>query len=159
MLSQSVRVTTAAESRYRIALPNSRGRKTLVLALGKSALTALAELQELEWNNTQFGFYASGELQLYQAQQTLRVTFNDLLDKVDVVVLLITADSDVDAIVSIGHACSERRVMTSGFILVQTDRDEATLNNVLACTRKVTVSLVADADTDTLIESLRAVRA
>lgn len=158
MISQSMRVTTAAESRYRIALPNSRGRKTLVLALGPSALNTLAQLQTLNWNNALLGQYSEAQVTLYQAEQTQReVGLNDLLDDVDVVVLLITADSSTDAIEAIGRACSARRIMTSGFVLEH--HDAAALRPVLSCARRVTVSLVTEVDTDTLVESLRAVRA
>lgn len=157
MMTQSMRATSAAESRFRIAQPNSKGRKTLVLALGKQALTPLAELQELSWNNAVLGFYTSGHLELYNGQDAQQVALDDALDQLDVVVLLITSDSDIEAIETIGEACSRRRIMTSGFVFGHPDDTE--INPVLACTRRVTVSLVTDADTDTLIESLRALRA
>lgn len=157
MITQSMRATTAAESRFRIAQPNSRGRKTLVLALGKEALTPLAELQQLSWNNTAMGLYTAGHLELYNGQDARQIALGEALDQLDVVVLLITPDSDIEAIETIGEACSERRIMTSGFVLGQSEDTDST--PVLACTRRVTVSLVTDADTDTLIESLRALRA
>lgn len=157
MLTQSMRVTTAAESRYRIALPNSRGRKTLVLALGNTALTSLSELQELPWNNALFGLYSSGDLKLYQEQTTHITPLGDALNNVDVVIMLITTDSDIESIEAIGKACSERRIMTSGFVL--NHNDDPALQSVMSAARRVTVSLVTDIDTDTLIESLRAVRA
>lgn len=156
MISQSMRVSTAAESRYRIAQLNSRGRKTLILALGQSALISLAKLQKLHWNNASFGLYSGGALQLYQEQQTQRLELNSVLNDVDVVVLLITADSNTEAIEAIGEACSTRRIMTSGFVL---EHDDALLASVLSYTRRVTVSLVTDVDTDALVESLRALRA
>lgn len=157
MITQSMRATSAAESRFRIAQPNSRTRKTLVLALGRQALTSLAELQQLSWNNTVMGLYTAGHLELYSGQEARRVPLDDALDQLDVMVLLITSDSDTESIERIGEACSRRRIMTSGFVLVPPD--ETDINPVLACTRRVTVSLVTDTDTDTLIESLRAVRA
>ncbi|MEP4545402.1 MAG: hypothetical protein ABJ000_04425 [Saccharospirillum sp.] len=157
MMTQSMRATSAAESRFRIAQPNSRTRKTLVLALGRQALTPLAELQQLSWNNTVMGLYTAGHLELYSGQEARRVPLDDALDQLDVMVLLITSDSDTESIERIGEACSRRRIMTSGFVLEPPD--ETDLNPVLACTRRVTVSLVTDTDTDTLIESLRAVRA
>lgn len=157
MMTQSMRATSAAESRFRIARPNSKGRKTLVLALGKQALTPLAELQELSWNNAVLSFYTSGHLELYNGQDAQQVALDDALDQLDVVVLLITSDSDIEAIEAIGEACSRRRIMTSGFVLEQPGDND--ISPVLACTRRVTVSLVTDTDTDTLIESLRALRA
>ncbi len=157
MITQSMRATSAAESRFRIAQPNSKGRKTLVLALGKQALTPLAELQQLSWNNTAMGLYTAGHLELYNGQDAHQVVLDDALDQLDVVVLLITSDSDIEAIETIGEACSRRRIMTSGYVLGQPD--DTDINPVLACTRRVTVSLVTDTDTDTLIESLRALRA
>lgn len=157
MITQSMRATSAAESRFRIAQPNSRTRKTLVLALGRQALTPLAELQQLGWNNTVMGLYTAGHLELYSGQETRRVPLDDALDQLDVMVLLITSDSDTESIERIGEACSRRRIMTSGFVLEPPD--ETDINTVLDCTRRVTVSLVIDTDTDTLIESLRAVRA
>lgn len=157
MISQSMRATAAAESRFRINMPNSHGRQALVLAIGNLALTYLAELQELTWNSALFGHISKGNLRLFNDQANNLSGLDTALNGVDVVVLLVTADSELTALDTIGNACTAKRIMTSGFVLEH--RDDPTLRTVLAHTRKVTVSLVTDADTDAVIESLRALRA
>lgn len=157
MLSQSMRATAATESRFRINMPNSHGRQALVLAIGHLALTHLAELQLNTWNSLQFGHYSSGELTLFKAGVSKQSTLDSALAGIDVVVLLVTADSELASLDALGQVCSAKRIMTSGFVLEH--REDSTLRTVLARTRKVTVSLVTDADTDAVIESLRALRA
>src|SRR3984893_19237651 len=54
MLSESARVTSAAEARFRINEPNSKPRHVKVIALDRMRKVVVKHLAELRWNNASF---------------------------------------------------------------------------------------------------------
>ena len=54
MISESARVTTAAEARFRINAPNSRQRVIKIIALGHTSERLVKHLATREWNQATF---------------------------------------------------------------------------------------------------------
>lgn len=164
MLTQSQRMTTAAEARFRIKEPNSRKRDSLIIALDQDARKVIGELIGLEWNGAHFHYVAEGadpsaldDVQIVTPsgeKQNLAAA----LKTADVVMMVATHDTPAEVVKAVGENCFRSRVMTSGFVLDESgdgDRLEATLSAV----RPFVVSLVVGTDEDFLIETLRAIRA
>ena len=160
MTTQSMRATTAAESRYRIHQPNSRGRRVLVLALDAQGQDILGELLAEPWNQSLFGYLQDDRLQRISAtgEAVAEATpLADSLDSIDAIVLVVTPDSPAAAFDLIGDLSQTRRIMTAGFVFG--DTRERALHALLPTVRRITVSMVTHADRDALTESLHALRA
>src|SRR5688572_14546497 len=54
MLTESARMTTAAESKFRINAPNSKPRATKVIALDKRSEEVVKRLAKSSWNKASF---------------------------------------------------------------------------------------------------------
>src|SRR5215472_10475333 len=142
MLSESARVTTAAEARFRINEPNSKPRHVKVIALDRPSEAVVKHLAQMRWNNASFfiastfageppghGFSMPGWL------SDLAGRTKDLLDEVnsaDLVVMVATAGENAQAAALIGEACSLRRVNTTGLILSGPSVADDTLSKTLA---------------------------
>ncbi|MGA7611750.1 MAG: hypothetical protein WCF49_16370, partial [Xanthobacteraceae bacterium] len=54
MISESARMTTRAEARYRIEAPNSQPRAVKVIALDAASELVVKRLAQLRWNRANF---------------------------------------------------------------------------------------------------------
>lgn len=172
MLSESAKATSAAEARFRIEAPNSKGRSTLVLALDGGSLSRLAKVAGQDWRAARFrgvGALADGGRRAAAADAgetrvgliSLDGKESDLLDELqgtDVVILVAQSGASVEAAEAIGKACFARHIMTSGFIF-DSRRDEEALERTLARMRPYVICLVVGFDDDSLVDVLTALRA
>ncbi len=174
MLSESARVTTAAEARFRIDEPNSKPRRVKVIALDRPSETVVGHLARLRWNNASF-FTASafaGEPQRDSGAASgfsmagwlsdLAGRTKDLIDEVstaDLVVMVATAGESAQAAALIGEACSLKRVNTTGLILGGASATDAMLSNTLAQLRPWSLMLVIAHGEDYIEDMLTALRA
>lgn len=172
MTSQSSKATTAAESRFRINRPNSKGRSSLVLGLERSSVPALAALAELEWNGARFRSVVQGA-NVDGVATGLKVEPDDLvlqsptgeisrlsdeLVHTDVVIMFVRSGEPAQTAATVGRACFGRNVMTAGFVL-DDHNDRQALEKTLSAVRPFVVSLVVGPDQESLGETLSAIRA
>lgn len=108
MQSESARMSSAQEARYRIDAPNSRPREIAVIALDAASGPWLRELQGA--GLTHAHFFDGAELAADRARLTAAI------GAADVVVMLATAGSDQSSVAMIGEECSRRRISTTGLL-------------------------------------------
>ena len=169
MLSESAKMSTAAEARFRINEPNSKPRHVKVIALDQASEAVVKHLAELRWNNASFftasafageppgrGFSMSGWL------SDLAGRTKDLIDEVngaDLVVMVATAGENAHAATLIGEACSFKRVNTTGLILGGASATDEMLSKTLSQLRPWSLMLVIASGEDYIEDMLIALRA
>ena len=169
MLSESARVTTAAEARFRINEPNSKPRHVKVIALDRASEAVVKHLAQLRWNNAGFfiasafageppghGFSMPGWL------SDLAGRTKNLIDEVssaDLVVMVATAGENAQAAALIGEACSLRRITTTGLILGGASASDEMLSRTLSQMRPWSLMLVIASAVDYIEDMLIALRA
>jgi hypothetical protein len=179
MLSESARMTTRAEARYRIEAPNAQPRAVKVIALDAVSEAVVKRLAQLSWNRASF-LTASAFLPSRSGQPADRstghgVTFSmpgwlsdlagrtkNLIDEIasaDLVVMIATAGENAQAGSLIGEACGARHVMTTGLVLGTAAASDAALSKTLAQLRPYAMMLVAAGDEDYIEDMLVALRA
>lgn len=169
MLSESARMASAAEARYRIDAPNSRPRAIKVIALDRASERLVQQLAQRSWNRATF-FTASAFETPQQAQgfsmqgwlSDLAGRAKDLVDEVnsaDLVVMVATAGEDAPAASLIGEACGVRHVMTTSLILGSANKSDAELSKTLAQLRPYSQMLVVATAEDYVEDMLHALRA
>jgi hypothetical protein len=169
MLSESARMSTAAEARFRIDAPNSRPRHVKVIALDSGSEALVKRLAERQWNTASFftasafagappgrGFSMQGWL------SDLAGRTKDLIDEVngaDLVVMVATAGENSQAAALIGEACSLKRVNTTGLILGGASATDEMLSKTLSQLRPWSLMLVIASGEDYIEDMLIALRA
>ena len=169
MLSESARMSSAAEARFRIDAPNSKPRHVKVIALDSTSEAVVKHLAERRWNNASF-FTASAfasappgrgfSIQGWLSDLAGRTT--DLIDEVnsaDLVVMVATAGENAQAATLIGEACSVKRVNTTGLILGGVHATDQMLSKTLAHLRPWSLMLVIASADDYIEDMLAALRA
>src|SRR3954470_13812246 len=128
MISESARVTTAEEARFRINYPNSKPRVAKGIALDELSEAVVKRLAEGKWQRASFftalkfdGAPRSGEGWTMKAWLSdLAGRTKDLIDEVasaDLVVMVSSAGTNAEAAGVIAEACSVRKVMTTALII------------------------------------------
>jgi hypothetical protein len=138
MLSESARMTTAEEARFRIDYPNSRPRAIKVIALDEPSERVVKRLSDL-------------------AGRT-----KDLVDEVaaaDLVVMVASAGTGADAAAVIAEACAVRKVMTTALIVDSKSKSDDELAKTLASLRPHASMLVIAHDDEYIETMLAALRA
>src|SRR5437879_4894158 len=128
MLSESARMTTAEEARYRINYPNSKPRAVKVVALDAPSEAVVKRLAEGQWQSATFltalkfdGAPRGGEgwsMKAWLSDVAGRT--KDLIDEVasaDLVVMVASAGARPEAAAVIAEACNVRKVMTTALII------------------------------------------
>jgi hypothetical protein len=169
MQSESARMATSAEARFRIDAPNARPRRVKVIALDRASETVVKRLAALPWNGASFftasafaaappgsGFSMQGWL------SDLAGRTKDLIDEVggaDLVVMVATAGENAQAAALIGEACSLKRVNTTGLIVGGGGVTDEMLSKTLSRLRPWSLMLVIAAGDDYVEDMLVALRA
>jgi hypothetical protein len=169
MRSESARMSSGAEARFRIDAPNSRPGRVKVIALDRTSEAVVTSLARGRWNNASF-FTASAfagappergfSMQGWLADLTGRT--RDLIDEAgaaDLVVMVATAGQDAQAAALIGEACSLKRVSTTSLILSGPSVTDDMLSKTLAQLRPWSLMLVIAEGEDYVADMLRALRA
>ncbi len=169
-LSESARATTAEESRFRIDYPNSRPRKSRIIALDAAGLEALQDVaRQRSWNGAHFLRYveaksATDSLKMLPVDAVLesadgkRVSLADELDEADVIVMVTTAGASAAAAAVIGNACFVRNKMTTGLVLSSADVPTIDLARTLTAMRPFAAMLVISNGDEYVVEMLSALR-
>lgn len=159
-LSESLRATASAESRFRIAQPNSRPRSTLIVALDAAGLDYLRPVAERPWGGARFRGVrpaADGVWSLVALDGTTHALDSEMATA-DVVVMVAHGGSDAAAAAPVGRAAFARRIMTAGFVEDVTEHP-AELHRTLRGMRPFVISLFVGFGDDDLTDFLNAIRA
>jgi hypothetical protein len=157
MLSESARMSSAAEARFRVQAPNSKPRAIKVIALDTPSEHVVRRLAEGPWEHATF-FTASGpNREVADAWLSdLAGRPRDLMDEVDTADLLImvaTPGGNARAASIIGEACSLKRVMTTALIVGGALESDEALSKTLAQLRPWSLMVVI-ANVDDYIEDM-----
>ena len=168
MLSESARMSSAAEARFRIDAPNSKPRAVKVIALDQASERVVKQLAQRSWNNSTF-FTASAFGEAPRQGESFAGWLSDLagrtknlieeVNSADLVVMVAQAGESAQAASIIGEACSVKRVMTTALVLGGAKISDEALSKTLSQLRPWALMLViANAD-EYIADMLTALRA
>jgi hypothetical protein len=158
MLSESARMNSAAEARFRVQVPNSLPRTVAVVALDAAGETLAMRLAGAGWQHAAFLTAASSDGSLRTLAGSVR-SLAEELDLADLVVLVAGPGGHADAAPFIGEACSLRRVMTTGCVIGAASASDEELSKTLAQLRPWSLMVVLARSDDYIDDMLTALRA
>ena len=170
MQSESARMSSAAEAKFRIDRPNSQPRAVKVIALDCSSERIVKELAAAPWQRASFltassfsGAPRAGEpFSIGGWLNDLAGRTKDLVDEVnsaDLVVMVATAGQNAAAATIIGEACAVKHVMTTALILGGATSSDETISKTLAQLRPHVMMLVISSADEYIKDMLTALRA
>src|SRR4051812_39667659 len=115
MLSESARMSTAAEARYRVQAPNSRPRSIKVVGLDGGGGRAVEHLAEQGWVNA--SFFTVGKPGELKRLDGTTVPVTQEVANADLVVMVTAAEGRAHVAEEIGRVCSDRRVTTTTLVV------------------------------------------
>src|SRR5262249_41630798 len=153
MDSESARMSSAAEARFRIDYPNSQPRVVKVIALDQASKHVVKRVAGRSWQRANFfaslkcdGAPRGGENWSMQAWLSdLAGRAKALVDEVnsaDLIVMVSSAGTGAQAAAVIGEACAVRKVMTMALIIGSEQRSDEELSQTLAALRPYASMLV-----------------
>ncbi|HEY2136832.1 MAG TPA: hypothetical protein VGH49_13145 [Xanthobacteraceae bacterium] len=170
MQSESARMASAAEARFRIDAPNSQPRAIKIIALDPPSERVVKRLAQATWNRASF-FTASAFSGAPRHGESFSMTgwlsdvagrTTDLINEVeaaDLVVMVASAGESASAAALIGEACSLKRVNTTGLIIGGPGTSDEALSKTLAQLRPWSLMLVIASAEDYVADMLAALRA
>jgi tRNA A37 threonylcarbamoyltransferase TsaD len=170
MQSESARMSSAAEAKFRINRPNSQPRAVKVIALDAPSERVVKELAGSQWQRASFLTASSFSGAPRQGERfsmggwlnDLAGRTKDLVDEVntaDLVVVVATAGESAAAAAIIGEACAVKHVMTTALILGGGSTSVETLSKMLAQLRPHVMMLVISSADEYIKDMLTALRA
>lgn len=170
MDSESARMSSAAEARFRIDRPNSMPRAVKVIALDTPSERIVKDLAQLPWQCATFltasAFSrtpAEGErFSMGGWLNDLAGRTKDLVDEInaaDLVVMVATAGENAAAAAIIGEACNVKHVMTTALVFGGATSSDETLSKMLAQLRPHAMMLVISSADEYIKDMLTALRA
>jgi hypothetical protein len=168
MQSESARMSSAAEARFRIDAPNSVPRAVKVIALDQPSERVVKALSQRQWSRatfftaTAFGAAPKKGESLAGWLSDLAGRTTNLLEEIgtaDLVVMVAAAGENAQAASIIGEACSLKRVTTTGLILGDATKSDEALSKSLSQLRPWCVMLVVATAEEYVEDMLRALRA
>src|SRR6266581_4532043 len=152
MQSESARMSSRAEARFRIQDPNSRPRVIKVIALDTASEAIVSRLADRPWQSATFLTAAA----FPSAARDFSGQPKDLTKEAgsaDLIVMVASPGGEAHAASVIGEACSAKRVMTTALVVgASRDSDEA-VSKTLSQLRPWSLMLVV-ADPDDYIEGM-----
>jgi hypothetical protein len=172
MRSESARMNSAAEARFRVQAPNAGPRTIKVIALDAAGEAVIRRLAGAGWTHATFLTAAAramsgdrGDASHGLASDALsdlaghRRSIADEVDTADLVVLVAGPGGEAHAASIIGEACSRRRVMTTGFLVGVSSASQGALSKTLAQLRPWSLMVVVAKNDDYIDDMLTALRA
>ena len=148
MLSESARMSSAAEARFRVQAPNSKQRTVKIVALDAPGEDTVRRLAAASWNQASFHSAASFVRNLQEE-----------VAAADLVVMVASPGGRAEVAAQIGEACSARGVPTTALIAGAATSSDEELSRTLAQLRPWSLMVViANAD-DYIHDMLTALRA
>ena len=170
METESARMASAAQAKFRIDRPNSRPRAVKVIALDPPAERVVKDLAQAQWQGATFltasafsGAPRQGEkFSVNGWLNDLAGRTKDLVDEVnsaDLVVMVATAGQNAAAAAIISEACNVKHVMTTALILGGGSSSDETISKMLAQLRPHVMMLVISSADEYIKDMLTALRA
>ena len=174
MDSESARMSSAAEARFRIDAPNSRPRAVKVIALDAPSERVVKELASAPWQRATFltaSAFAGAPRNREGASErfSLGGWLNDLAGRTknlveeiaaaDLVVMVASAGENAGAAAIIGEACNLRHVMTTALVLGTASSSDEALSKMLVQLRPHAMMLVISSADEYIKDMLTALRA
>ena len=157
MLSESARMSSAAETRFRVQAPNSLPRAIKVIALDAAGEAVVRRLADSDWTHATFLTALSPDAARDLAGRTRSI--RDEVETADLVVLVAGPGGRAHAASTIGQACSVRSVMTTGFVVGAGAAPESELSRTLAQLRPWSLMVVIANDDEYTVDMMAALRA
>jgi hypothetical protein len=168
MQSESARMSSAAEAKFRIDAPNSKPRTVKVIALDHASERVVKNLAKLKWNGATF-FTASAFGEAPRAGESFAGWLSDLAGRTknlveevngaDLAVMVAQAGENAQAASIIGEACSVKRVMTTALVLGGASISDEALSKTLSHLRPWALMLVIASAEEYIADMLTALRA
>jgi hypothetical protein len=168
MVSESARMSSAAEARFRIQAPNSTPRATTVIALDASSESVVRRLAEIRWSHTTF-LTVSNTTRADTGGHAATAWLTDLtgtarslqeeVNAADLVIMVATAGGNAEAGAIVGDACHLKRVTTTALIVGTASASDEALAKTLAQLRPWSLMVVIGDDDDYIREIMAALRA
>lgn len=170
MQSESARMSSAAEAKYRIEAPNSQPRAVKVIALDAPSERVVKQLAQAQWNRATFLTASAFAAAPRKGEQfsmdgwliDLAGRTKNLLDEIasaDLIVMVATAGENAGAASLIGDACAAKHVMTTALILGTASSTDEALSKMLAQLRPHAMMLVISSADEYVHDMLTALRA
>ena len=170
MLSESARMASAQEARYRVDYPNSVPRSIKVVALDEASKGLVDEVSRLQWNKASFFASITFEGPSPRAEDaSIKAWLSDIaghtkdliaeIAEADFVVMVASAGEDAQCASVIGEACLTRKVTTIGLIVQSPGTSDADLARTLGHMRPFAKMLVIASGRDYVEVMLTALRA
>jgi hypothetical protein len=167
MLSESARMSSAAEARFRVQAANSKPRAIKVIAMDTPSDDVVKQLAERSWRDAMFftasaisGGTSGGSSSAWLTD--LDGGTADLIDEVDradLVVMVASPGGHANKASLIGEACSHRRVMTTALVVSAGSASDEDLAKTLAQLRPWSLMVVIANANDYIEDMLTALRA
>jgi hypothetical protein len=159
MPSESARVSSATEARYRIQAPNSQPRSIKVIALDARSEAVVRRSAAGSWGHATFlTASANPEGWLSDLAGRRRDLMNEV-ESADLVVMVATPGGRAEAASIIGQACRLKRVMTTALVVSATSAADAAVSETLAQVRPWALMVVIANPVDYIDDMLAALRA
>jgi hypothetical protein len=170
VISESARMSSAAEAKFRIKDPNSQPRAVKVIALDKQSERVVKDLAQSSWLRATF-FTASAFASTPRENEKFSVNgwlsdlagrTKNLLDEVttaDLVIMIATPGQNAEAAAIIGEACAINHVMTTSLIVSSPATSDEVLSKTLAHLRPYSRMLVIASAEEYIEDMLAALRA
>jgi hypothetical protein len=170
MLTESARMSSASEGRFRIQKPNSKPRAIKVIALDAPSDALAKRLAERSWDHATF-LSASNFAAVHGDKQRVSMDVSltgldghprSLIDEVntaDLVVMMAMPGGNAHAAAVIGDACSLMRVDTAGFVSGSKSSSDEAMSKTLAQLRPWSLMVVIAETEDYIEDMLIALRA
>jgi len=156
MLSESARMSSAQEARYRVQAVPSTSRALGVVALDPSSDAVVSRLTTRAWSSVVF-FPTQALEGSDPGTPTVPVPPENAglaeLASVDVVVMIATSGGDASRAALIGEVCSRRRVPTTTLVLHASPATDEALSKTLAQVRPWSLMVVVVTE-ESYIESI-----
>ncbi len=171
MQSESARMSSAAEAKFRIDRPNSQSRAVKVIALDIRSERVVKELAASQWQRA--SFLTASAFSAHRGEPLERFSLGgwladlagrtknliDGVDAADLVVMVASAGENAGAAAIIGEACNVKHVMTTALILGGANSSDETLSKMLAQLRPHVMMLVISSADEYIKDMLTALRA
>jgi hypothetical protein len=169
MQTESARMSSAAEARFRIDYPNSEPRVVKVVALDHASERVVKQVARRHWQRADFFTSLRLDGPAQSQAWSMQAWLSDLAGRTkalveevasaDLVVMVASAGDAAEAASVIGEACAARKVMTTALIIGSNRASDEDLSRTLRSVRPYASMLVIASDDEYIEEMLAALRA